>query len=642
MFNAVRRFAPPYTIASQHNQVSERCWPNLCVVQVALHTTCFQLLGLPQDTWHSIPREQIQAELLEGADKASLAAKSKTLQHSLATCHTSTALFVSPVTDRCSLFSGQTTPEGLPILASAQPNFTPPAIQLNQSNGSARPLNQTLPKQHSLRHSTSHHSGALDVCVGDAVDLTVEVHCSLPRAVSLKDLTLTLGLLQEVTVAYSPKSAGSSRTEFSRTTSSLRRAKAATTDSPTAIGIARTQSGDLASAVTAAADDTDVTTQWQETEELLCQLAQTGNSGLTRATDVSNSHDQQLEGMQASSGAAVLQPGSNQLVFSAHPLKRGLYCLKHMSASLHQLSLHIPAVPRQALHSFDIQQRSPGQDPPNSQATAAVLGTVFNTGQLQQHTVVMNTHSCRQRVAISAAALKSALVAGQPQWLAIAVLPMHDALQEACIHVGVPSQHAHALRANSGNPMAASLGSRSSTASSLSRSLDAAHSAHSFDILDPERGIATPLASEAIAASTQPGPNSMTGKLMAPQAQSSSLAASAEPHQAAFTALPDDEPSSSEAQTGASGQADDGEDMGQRRRDAGAEASTSGSTWVSLEHSHGPNMPRWAASHPSLLWLWAQPGEQLHVTYAESQCDWSACKHWAAMHTAWLSIDAGR
>ena len=47
------------------------------------------------------------------------------------------------------------------------------------------------------------------------------------------------------------------------------------------------------------------------------------------------------------------------------------------------------------------------------------------------------------------------------------------------------------------------------------------------------------------------------------------------------------------------------------RYDAGPEASVSGSSWVSLESSQGPNLPPWAATQPSLLWVWVQPG-RLH------------------------------
>ena len=46
------------------------------------------------------------------------------------------------------------------------------------------------------------------------------------------------------------------------------------------------------------------------------------------------------------------------------------------------------------------------------------------------------------------------------------------------------------------------------------------------------------------------------------------------------------------------------------RRDAGAEASVSGSSWVSMEGSQGPNLPAWAATRPSLLWVWVRPGRE--------------------------------
>ena len=455
----------------------------------------------------------------------------------------------------------------------------------------------------------------MDICVGDAVELVVEVHSSLPQAIPLKDLSLTLALLQDVTVAYSPKSAtSSSRTDFSRTNSSLRRQKAADGESPTATGIVRTQSGDLGSAVTAAAagEDADVVTQWQETEELLCSLARAKGSSQDEASHISTDA-QQLETVQITAGTAVLQPGVQRLVFRAHPLKRGLYSLKHMTASLHQLALHIPALPRQAPHALDTQRHSVQQHtaihpvtPDPLSANPPVLGTVANTGLLQQQTVVLNAHSCRQRVAVSAAALKGALIAGQPQWLAIAVMPLHDSLREACIHVGLSHQSRHGISSGN-NPLAASLGSRSSTASSVSHSLeDSTTAGHSLEFLHPDRAVAAPLPSKALA--TPPHPSRSTPSLT-PNTHTHSPP-STKASSAAFTPLPEQEPSSSRSQ------ADADEEMQssmRERRDGGSQASTSGSSWVSLEHNHGSNMPAWAATQPSLLWLWVQPGRPCHT-----------------------------
>lgn len=474
-------------------------------MQAVLPATCFQLLGLPPATWHSIPRQQVQQDLLQAAAQA---APSKThmhlpgFEHTPGHCSTSTALTVSPLPDHCSLFFGQTGPQGQPLLLFAQ---SP------QPEASAQSISQTPPSQHGVVSSTSGR-GAMDICVGDAVDFIVEVHSSLPQAVSLKDLSLTLALLQEVTVAYSPKSAGSGRTDFSRTNSSLRRQAAAHGDSPTATGIARTQSGDLTSAVTAAAggEDADVITQWQETEELVCPLAQTSASGSEAShgdTDI-----QQLGGVQVTAGAAVVQPGLQRLVFRACPLKRGLYSLKHMTASLHQLTLHIPALPRQApQHPHTHQQHAVTHCvQPDPAVTPAVLGSVLNTGLVQQQTVVLNVHSCRQRVAVCAAALRGALVAGQPQWLGIAVVPMHDPLHEACIHVGMPNQSRHSSALGS-NPLAASLGSRSSTASSASHSAeDGGTVGHSLNFLHPDRAVIAPLLPEAVAHPQHPGVTSRT------------------------------------------------------------------------------------------------------------------------------------
>lgn len=101
------------------------------------------------------------------------------------------------------------------------------------------------------------------------------------------------------------------------------------------------------------------------------------------------------------------------------------------------------------------------------------------------------------------------------------------------------------------------------------------------------------------------------------------MAGLSKPSPAAFTPLPEAEPSIARSQTTANeevrenvsdkqgAQVEVSEGVSDRR-DAGGEASTSGSTWVSLEHHQGSNMPPWAATRPALLWLWVQPG--MHVT----------------------------
>lgn len=576
-------------------------------MQAVLPATCFQLLGLPQETWHSIPRKDVQQDLLQAAAKPQLSpalTAAAGVQSSTGRCHTSTALVVQPIQEQCSLFYGQTNPQGQPVLVHAQSPTSQHAPNANASSQSSLSQQSVSGGKPEL--------GAMDICVGDAVDLAVQVHSSLPEAVSLTNLSLTLGLLQEVTVAHSPKSASSGRTDFSRTNSSLRRQTAATSDSPTATGTAQTQSGDLASAVTAAAagQDADVHTQWQETEELVCPLAQASTSG-HEDTFGSNTEPHEPNTMRVTAGAAILQPGVQQLTFQACPLKRGLYSLKHMTASLQQLDLHIPALPRQGPHQLDPHQQTAHQHvathpllPHPADTTFQALGSVLSTGLTHQQTVVLNVHSCRQRLAVSAAAVKGGLVAGQPQWLGISVIPMHDALHEACMHVGLPSQSQHGNAAG-GNSLAASLGSRSSNASSANRSLeDSVAAVHALEFLHPDRAIAAPLHANAIAVCPQPN---ISGQNATASAPSHNQSGHAKPIQPQFTPMPE------EVTDGTMSQADAEVDENvSDSRDMSGEASTSGrtegSSWVSLEHNHGPNMPRWAATQPSLLWVWVQPG----------------------------------
>ena len=572
-------------------------------MQAVLPTTCLQLLGMPQYVRRKLDTDRIHADLLQIAAQPSFSHAASPLfaahNNPFARCHAGSAMYLRPVEGCFSLFFGQTGPDGQPLLNSNQ--FPSGHEDSESTQGAERPLNQTLPGHHphGQPQATAQQKGALDICVGDAVNLTVQVHCALPQAVDLTDTVLTLALLQEVTVAYSPKSATSSKAEFSRTTSSL---KQRLTDSPHAPTSATPPSGDLA----AAAEDADVTTQWQETEELACSLCipAVQSSGSSRGLA-----DDTLPHSSLSGGTARLQPGLNTLTFHVLPLKRGLYSLKHMQGSLGSLSLHIPVMLKEpnalALHSQAAAERPSNpsitsSDSPSPQAAA--LGVVLSTGEVQQETVVLNVHSCRQRLAFSAAALRGALVAGQPQWLAIVITPLHDALHEASVHMGM------ATRASTGTDDAAfsrSLGASSgSSGRSPSAGLipheDGSYPPHSpgLDILHADRAVIAPL---------QVPSHSQTDSTSAlPRAHPSRDEASrtTQQHptslqrQQTHTPFPEDLPAGSAHAASEK----------PLRYDAGEEASVSGSSWVSMEGNQGPNLPAWAATRPSLLWVWVQPG----------------------------------
>ena len=577
------------------------CTKIAACMQAVLPATCLQLLGLPQHVRHKLDMQLLQSHLLQIAARPPLSHPSSTLfapHDSFAKCNTGTSIHLRPVAGCFSLFSGQTGPEGRPLLNPNQfplDGPTPPPIPAAE-----RPPNQTLPAQRcSIPPSrTPHQKGALDLCVGDAVSLAIEVHSAMPDAVQLEDVTLTLALLQEVTIAYSPKSATSSRTDFSQTASS---AKQRTTDSPLATGSARSRSGDLAAA---AAEDADVITQWQETEELACLLCAAHPSGSLAGSDPKAGPHRGV-----SSDTAMLQPGINTLSFRVVPLKPGLYTLKHMQASLGSLSLHIPVILKEP-NALSQQSQAAAQQPPMAASDAAstraaALGTVLSTGEIQQESVILNVHSCRQRLAVCAAALRGTLVAGHPQWLAIAVVPMHDALSEASIHLGLGHRALSGTdqTAAASSSVAALGGSGSSTSMGYTPQEDGPHPPHGpgLHILHPDRAVIAPL--------LMPGHPSETGATSAPlPTQPSGGPASLAPQRLAslqrqptWTPLPQDTPAA-----GVSGE----EALGEAtlRYDAGTEASVSGSSWVSMEASQGPNLPAWAATRPSLLWLWVQPG----------------------------------
>ena len=523
-------------------------------------------------------------------------------------------MYLRPVAGCFSLFSGQTGPEGRPLL---NPNQFPPDWPTPPPNPAAEhPLSQSPLAQQSSRppSSTPHQKGALDICVGDAVSLTIEVHSAMPSAVQLEDVTLTLSLLQEVTIAYSPKSATSSRTDVSQTASS---AKQRTTDSPLATGSARSRSGDLAAAT---AEDADVITQWQETEELRCLLSvPTAHScGSQAGTDLEAGPHRSV-----SRDTAMLQPGLNALSFRVVPLKPGLYTLEHMQASLGSLSLHIPVIPTEP-NALSQRSQAAAQQPSNppvaasdaASTRAAALGTVLNTGEIQQESVVLNVHSCRQRLAVSAAALRGTLVAGQPQWLAIAVVPMHDTLSEASIHVGLGHRGSSGTDQAAASSSLAISGSRGSSASmGYTPQEDGGHPPHGpgLDILHPDRALIAPLQvpghpSEPGTTTSVPPPTQPSGgAAMTPQRLASLQ------RQPTWTPLPQNMPAAGVSGEDAVGDAP-------LRYDAGAEASVSYSNWVSMDASQGPNLPAWAATRPSLLWLWVQPGML------------PCCEYWLAFH----------
>ncbi len=59
----------------------------------------------------------------------------------------------------------------------------------------------------------------------------------------------------------------------------------------------------------------------------------------------------------------------------------------------------------------------------------------------------MQVHSVLQRVGVAAVAPAGALYAGVPQWLGLALVPMHDGLSEAAIQV-IPSLSVQGMPGN--------------------------------------------------------------------------------------------------------------------------------------------------------------------------------------------------
>ncbi len=188
-------------------------------VQVALAYTCIQLLSLPAGSLPQRTKETVQAELLRAAAVGGPVHLSAVLQDTSAPAEFALALGMlqlRPPAGHYSKFAGLVGEDGLPTLLPSHP-ICPGKSNSTSAAGSQAGLAAGAAELGGPAVSGSVHPsavkwkgsppGALQVCVGDAVEVVVEVHSALPQPVALGSVRLVLALLQDVAVAYSPKAA---------------------------------------------------------------------------------------------------------------------------------------------------------------------------------------------------------------------------------------------------------------------------------------------------------------------------------------------------------------------------------------------------------------------------------------------------
>ena len=167
--------------------------------------------------------------------------------------------------------------------------------------------------------------------------------------------------------------------------------------------------------------------QWQLVEELHCSLVAVRPSGSASGGAAPS--------LQPLSGEVELPPGRSVLSFLAAPVKRGLYKALCLRACLDQLPLAVAVRAPQPLW------------PPAGAAgagKAAVGGSRGATGAEElgsgqpAEAVLMQVGPAQPRVELSLLAAGGSLIAGQEQWLGLALAPERDALHGARLELSWP------------------------------------------------------------------------------------------------------------------------------------------------------------------------------------------------------------
>ncbi len=213
---------------------------------------------------------------------------------------------------------------------------------------------------------------------------------------------------------------------------------------------------------------------WQRVEELTCSLVAISSTGSDSSSNGSGTT------LRPITGEVSLPPGTSLLTFLAAPVQRGLYTALHLRAMLQQLPLYVEveapeplwqqqeaaaAVAAAAAHSRGAMspqalRRSSRAGVPRGGPLAPVAGGAPLTPRLPRppgdapagirdaEFVVLDVEQAQPRVQLSLVAAGGSLIAGQEQWLGLALAPERDALQHARLELTWP------LANTAGGPLA--------------------------------------------------------------------------------------------------------------------------------------------------------------------------------------------
>lgn len=207
---------------------------------------------------------------------------------------------------------------------------------------------------------------------------------------------------------------------------------------------------------------------WQQVEELTCSLVAISSGGGDAGGGSRGScHDTTLQPL---AGEVLLPPGTSLLTFLAAPVQRGLYKALHLRALLQQLPVHVDVQPPEPLwqqqeaaavvaaaaaHSRGAMspqalRRSSRAGVPRGGPLAPVAGGAplaqhqphhpgdAPAGMHDAETILLDVEQAQPRVQLSLVAAGGRLIAGQEQWLGLALAPERDALRHARLELTWP------------------------------------------------------------------------------------------------------------------------------------------------------------------------------------------------------------
>jgi hypothetical protein len=164
--------------------------------------------------------------------------------------------------------------------------------------------------------------------------------------------------------------------------------------------------------------------QWQQVEELYCPLVSI--SAADAAGGGASSGGGGGPQVRPLTGDVELPPGRSLLTFLAAPVKRGLYKALHLRAALQRLPLRVAVAAPQPLWG-----------PPHGSLADAAAAAAAPAAEA----IYMRVEQAQPRLELGLVAAGGSLVAGQEQWLGLALAPGRDALRDAQLQLTWPVGH---------------------------------------------------------------------------------------------------------------------------------------------------------------------------------------------------------